>query len=58
MVFAFGENSSVPRMGVLRLIIIERSLCYLRQLGSGSSAVNGMARGEKDGTTAAYRSAP
>ena len=38
MVFASGENSSVPRMGVLRLLNIERSWCYLRQLGSGSSA--------------------
>ena len=38
MVFASGENSSVPRMGVPRLLNIERSRCYLRQLGSGSSA--------------------
>ena len=38
MVFASGENSSVPRMGVLRLLNIERSSCYLRQRGSGSSA--------------------
>jgi hypothetical protein len=38
MVFASGENSSVPRMGVPRLLNIERSWCYLRQLGSGSSA--------------------
>ena len=38
MVFESGENSSVPRMGVLRLLNIGRSSCYLRQLDSCPSA--------------------